>query len=122
MVVHCHIRIHEDLGMMSTINITGVEGTRCFSSGWVWGCGDCYTGATGKRGWCYVDPGPILTGSPTTTAAPTASDSTFEPTALPVEPSASPTAPPRSKKDAALPLSPRYRLVVIAWALAAALA
>ena len=77
MVVHCHILIHEDLGsapartpstrltarfprrMMSTIEVTGEEGTRCLAQrDVIYGCDVCYTGATGGRGYCYKNNTP----------------------------------------------------------------
>ena len=59
MVVHCHILIHEDYGMMSTIEVTGEEGTRCLAQqDVIYGCDVCYTGATGGRGYCYKNNTP----------------------------------------------------------------
>ena len=59
MVVHCHILIHEDYGMMSTIKVTGEEGTRCLAQqDVIYGCDVCYTGATGGRGYCYKNNTP----------------------------------------------------------------
>mmetsp|Transcript_3437 Transcript_3437/g.10644 ORF Transcript_3437/g.10644 Transcript_3437/m.10644 type:complete len:623 (-) Transcript_3437:138-2006(-) len=96
MVVHCHLLIHEDYGMMSTIHVTGKEGTRAFApQDLTYGCDVCYTGATGGRGYCYKDESPT----------------------------AAPTGPPHDKKgDAASPLSPRVYLAAMVGVLAAVIA
>ena len=52
-------RPHEDYGMMSTIEVTGEEGTRCLAQqDVIYGCDVCYTGATGGRGYCYKNNTP----------------------------------------------------------------
>ena len=51
--------IHEDYGMMSTIKVTGEEGTRCLAQrDVIYGCDVCYTGASGGRGYCYKNNTP----------------------------------------------------------------
>ena len=45
--------------MMSTIEVTGEEGTRCLAQqDVIYGCDVCYTGASGGRGYCYKNNTP----------------------------------------------------------------
>ena len=72
-----HILIHEDYGMMSTIKVTGEEGTRCLAQrDVIYGCDVCYTGATGGRGYCYKNNTP---GAETMAPTPAESDGAVAP-------------------------------------------
>ena len=44
MVLHCHVLEHEDIGMMTIINITGAEGTTAYRDKFTANCGACYQG------------------------------------------------------------------------------
>lgn len=44
MVLHCHVLEHEDIGMMTIINITGAEGTTAYRDNFTANCGACYPG------------------------------------------------------------------------------
>ena len=50
MVLHCHVLEHEDIGMMTIINITGVEGTTAYRDDYTANCGACYQDKDGPVG------------------------------------------------------------------------